>query len=129
MPSICHVAIWARDVDQLCQFYATYFGATVGQRYANPRTGFSSRFVSFDSGARIEIIHKADLRPRADAECDTVGYAHLAISAGSEEAVDTLTAHLDADGYTVVDGPRHTGDGYYEAVVLDPEGNKLEITV
>jgi hypothetical protein len=27
----------------------------------------------------------------------------------------------------VLDGPRRTGDGYYESVVLDHEGNRVEI--
>ncbi|MBN8494960.1 MAG: VOC family protein, partial [Burkholderiales bacterium] len=53
---------------------------------------------------------------------------HLAIALGSEAAVDALTAQLRAAGHPVLDGPRRTGDGYYESVVLDPEGNRLELT-
>jgi len=55
--------------------------------------------------------------------------AHLAISVGSKEKVDELTEKLRADGYTVAGNPRLTGDGYYESVVFDPEGNRIEITV
>jgi lactoylglutathione lyase len=33
-----------------------------------------------------------------------------------------------SEGVAVLDGPRRTGDGYYESVVLDPEGNRIEIT-
>jgi lactoylglutathione lyase len=57
-----------------------------------------------------------------------MGLTHLAISLGSETAVDELTKKLRSEGVTVLDGPRRTGDGYYESVVLDPEGNRIEIT-
>jgi lactoylglutathione lyase len=58
-----------------------------------------------------------------------LGLAHMAISLGNEAAVDALTAHLKDSGVPVLDGPRRTGDGYYESVVLDPEGNRVELTV
>jgi lactoylglutathione lyase len=57
------------------------------------------------------------------------GYAHLAFSLGSKENVDELTARLNEAGYRVLSGPRTTGDGYYESVILDPEGNRIEITI
>jgi catechol-2,3-dioxygenase len=62
-------------------------------------------------------------------EVERAGYAHLAVSVGSPAAVDALTARLRADGYPVLSGPRTTGDGYYESVVADPDGNRVEITV
>ena len=49
----------------------------------------------------------------------------LAITA---RRVDELTLRLENDGYPVLDGSRRTGDGYYESVALDPEGNRIEIT-
>jgi lactoylglutathione lyase len=57
-----------------------------------------------------------------------MGLTHLGIATGSEAAVDELTARLRGAGYPVIDGPRRTGDGYYESVVLDPDGNRIEIT-
>jgi len=56
------------------------------------------------------------------------GYAHIAFSVGNQQAVDTLTARIRKDGYIVASGPRVTGDGYYESCVLDPDGNRVEIT-
>jgi len=56
------------------------------------------------------------------------GLIHFAISTGSKQTVDHLTEQLRADGYEIVGEPRTTGDGYYESVVLDPEGNRIEIT-
>jgi lactoylglutathione lyase len=35
---------------------------------------------------------------------------------------------MEAAGVPVVSSPRLTGDGYYEAVVTDTEGNLVEIT-
>lgn len=121
-----HAAVWALDLERLRAFYERYFAARAGDRYENPAKGFSSYFLRFDSGARLELMHRAGLA--AAAEPPGAGWAHLAFAVGSEPEVDALTERLRADGFRVVDGPRRTGDGYYESVVLDPEGNRVEIT-
>jgi lactoylglutathione lyase len=123
-----HVALWTRDLEGLRAFYERYFGATAGARYYNPKKQFQSYFLSFEGGARIELMHSPQIEEPGKAGA-RLGYAHLAIALGSQEAVDALTARLRADGYPVLDGPRRTGDGYYESVVLDPEGNRIELTV
>lgn len=117
-----HVGLWARDLERVCAFYAD-LGATVGPLYRNERTGFSSRFLTWDNGgARLEVMTRADVTAHCTA---TEGWAHIALSLGSEQAVDEEAARL---AKSVVDGPRRTGDGYYECVVLDPEGNRVELT-
>lgn len=129
MPHIEHVALWARDLEALCLFYAKAFGATIGPVYENNAKGFKSRFLSLESGARIEIMSTSQLQPvehRPGAQ--RMGLTHLAFSLGSESAVNDLTAKLQGEGAVLLDGPRRTGDGYYESVVLDPEGNRLELT-
>ena len=124
-----HVAIWASDLEQLKAFYQRYFGARVGDRYDNPAKGFSSYFLTFDSGSRLEIMQRADIpENRNDPLEQATGYIHLAMSVGSRQAVDDLTRQLQTDGFPVLDGPRTTGDGYYESVVLDPDNNRIEIT-
>lgn len=128
MIRIEHVALWTRDLDRLSAFYRSYFGATAGPRYCSARRPFESVFLSFPDGARLELMRLPELA-EPDRASETVGLAHLAISTGSRQAVDALTMRMGTDGYTVLDGPRTTGDGYYEAVVLDPDGNRLEITV
>ena len=125
MSRLEHVALWARDVDRVAAFYARYFDARVGERYENPRKGFQSRFLAFDSGARLEIMARVDVGARGSGEA--LGFAHVAIAIGDEAAVNALAARLRADGIAVLDGPRRTGDGYYECVVLDPEGNRVEV--
>jgi lactoylglutathione lyase len=123
-----HLALWTPDLERLRAFYERYFGAQAGARYENPAKQFSSYFLSFQAGgARVEIMQRPALREAPEQPAS--GYAHLALAVGSEAAVDALAAQLQADGYPVIDGPRRTGDGYYEAVVLDPDGNRIEITV
>jgi lactoylglutathione lyase len=122
-----HVALWTRELERLRDFYRRYFGAVPNEGYHNPRKQFRSCFLTFASGARIELMNVPDLGDSAQDR--RVGIAHLAIALGSRQAVDALTGRLRADGYAVVDGPRTTGDGYYEAVVLDPDGNRLELTI
>ena len=129
MPRIEHIALWVDDLGALSAFYARAFGAQVGPRYLNAAKGFESCFLTFDSGARIELMTTSRLSPTRHAPgVERMGLTHIAIALGSETAVDELTARLRADGIAVLDGPRRTGDGYYESVVLDPEGNRIEIT-
>lgn len=128
--NIEHVAIWANDLERLKSFYETYFEATATPLYINKEKQFKSYFLHFESGARLEIMQRADiLSAGKKPENEYYGYAHLAVSVGSQEKVDNLTRNMRNDGIPVLDGPRHTGDGYYESVVADPEGNRVEITI
>lgn len=122
-----HIAIRTGDLERLKKFYETFFEARAGAKYVNAERGFESYFLTFPSGARLEIMYAKGLS-RAGAS-DRPGYVHVAFSAGSQAAVDALTARLADACYRVVDGPRHTGDGYYESCVLDPDGNRIEITI
>ncbi len=124
-----HVAIWARDLERLKDFYCRYFGARAGAKYINPHKQFSSYFLCFASGARLELMHMASIpESKNDIERQFTGFVHLAFAVGSEQRVGALTDELRRAGLRVLDGPRRTGDGYYESVVLDPEGNRIEIT-
>lgn len=125
-----HVALWARDIETMRAFYLRYFEAKSNERYFNEKKQYQSYFLSFEGGARLELMQRPDIHelPSHVEETQFFGYAHLALSVGSEEKVDALTARLVADGFTRLDGPRRTGDGYYESVVLDPENNRIEIT-
>jgi lactoylglutathione lyase len=129
MLRIEHVAFWTEDIDGLAQFYGKYFGATVGPRYVNSVKGFESRFLSFESGARIEVMKSSSLKPvKCERGAHRMGLAHLALSVGSPRDVEELTSRLKSDGFEIVDGPRRTGDGYFESVILDPDGNRIEVT-
>ena len=182
-----HIAIWVKDIDKVCEFYRKYFGGVVHPIYHNPAKQFTSRFVTFDDGARLEVMHRPDIDvgienvwtvtslqsnthrsanekmraffrfltsavfhvKHAIASVATgrlrtgmtehehvghevsqhLGFTHLSFSVGSKEEVDRLTQQMSSEGVPVVGQPRTTGDGYYESVVLDPEGNRIEITV
>lgn len=129
MIRIEHVALWTEDIDRLAAFYQTYFNAGIGAHYTNPAKGYQSRFLSFESGPRLEVMKTTSLSPLPYPRgAQRMGLTHLAFSVGSEQQVDELTDRLKQDGFEVIDGPRRTGDGYYEAVVLDPDGNRIEVT-
>ena len=122
-----HAALYVRDLEAAKEFFTRWFGAQAGAEYHNRTTDFRSYFLTFEGGARLEIMTRPGLADRAGAPA--VGFAHLAFSVGSKEDVDDLTARLKAAGYEVVSGPRTTGDGYYESCVAGPEGALVEITV
>lgn len=123
-----HVALWTEDLERLAAFYRDYFGASVGEKYVNQVKGFESRFLSFESGARMEIMRTTAFSPiKHEPAAQRIGLTHLAFAIGSEQRVDELTDRLRRDGHSIVDGPRRTGDGYYESVTLDPDGNRIEI--
>ena len=123
-----HIALWTHDIDRLRTFYQSYFGAQASPIYrSRTRADFTSCFLQFpDGGARLELMSIADLASAPQGPA--VGYAHVALAVGSESAVDALTARLQADGISILGAPRRTGDGYYEAVIADPDGNTVEIT-
>lgn len=123
---IDHIALYVRDLERTKMFYINYFGATSNEKYVNSKTGFQSYFLSFGEGCRLEIMVKPELSDSIHEEY--FGYAHFAISVGNSENVDKITKQMKKDGVIIASGPRTTGDGYYESCVLDPEGNKIEIT-
>jgi lactoylglutathione lyase len=125
---IDHMAVWTRDLERLRKFYERYFDVRAGALYESMNhPGFSSYFLSFsDDGTRLELMTFPELGDGA--VHPAVGYPHIAIGLGSREAVDSLATRMEADGVPLVSPPHETGDGYYEAVVRDPDGNLIEIT-
>lgn len=123
-----HVAIWARDLEWLREFYVRVLGGESGPLYENPQTGFRSYFISFGEGARLELMsRRAEQAEHRPPDEGSLGYAHVAFRLGTREAVDAMVARLEAQGRAILRRPRVTGDGYYEAVTADPEGNTIEL--
>lgn len=120
-----HIAIWVNDPEREKDFFLRYFSCTASEKYINTQKKFSSYFILFNDGGRIEIMKRDDISEKSNDEL--MGYAHIAIDAGSRESVNDLTARFINDGVELISGPRITGDGYYESVILDPEKNRIEI--
>ncbi len=123
-----HIAMYVNDLEEVRDFFVKYLGGTSNTGYHNVSTDFRSFFISFDDGARIEIMNKPEMDD-LEKTLNRSGYVHLAFSVGSREKVDELTARLKQDGYEVISGPRTTGDGYYESCIIGIEGNQIELTI
>ena len=125
-----HIAIYVKDLEKSKLFYEKYFNAKSNEKYRNPKTQFESYFLSFSEGARLEIMTLPTVSSVSNSiSLNLVGLAHFSISVGSKDEVISLTEKLRQEGYTVFGEPRTTGDGYFESVILDSDGNKIEITI
>ena len=125
-----HVAIWTDNLEELKDYYIKYFGATPNEKYTNEQSQFQSYFLTFESGARLEIMSKPGI---PDNRNDRVtaqhkGIIHLAFGVNTKQEVDEKAKQLQSDGFKILRGPRKTGDGYYEFETLDPDDNRLEVT-
>lgn len=123
-----HIAMYVNDLEKTKDFFVKYFHAIPNEGYHNKTTDFRSYFLTFHDGARLEIMHKPQMKDE-EKEFQRTGYIHIAFSIGSKEAVDELTERMKKDGYEILSGPRTTGDGYYESCIVGIEENQIEITV
>ena len=123
-----HIAMYVNDLEKAKEFFVKYFNAISNEGYHNKTTDFRSYFLTFDDGARLEIMNKPQMLDDEKA-LNRTGFVHIAFSLGSKDAVDILTERMKSDGYNVISGPRTTGDGYYESCIIGIEGNQIEITV
>lgn len=123
-----HVAIWTKQLEPMKDFYMRYFGGVPNDKYVSQKAHgtFVSYFLSFETGARLELMSIDNIRNSVIGDA-VAGLAHIAFGVADEDAVDALTAQMRQDGYEIVSDPRRTGDGYYEACVRDPDGNRVEI--
>ncbi len=126
--TIEHIAIWTQDLEKMRSFYLNFFDLKSNEKYHNPQKQFSSYFLSFENGARIELMHRPDVSEFIEAKGTKLGLTHFAISVGSKEKVNAITELVRKNGFNVIGEARTTGDGYYESVIADPEGNWIEIT-
>ena len=123
-----HIAMYVNDLEKAKDFFEKYFNAKSNSGYHNQKTDFRSYFLTFDDGARLEIMNRPKMNDETKA-INRTGFIHIAFSVGSPEAVDKLTDKLRKDGYEVISGPRITGDGYYESCIIAIEGNQIELTI
>lgn len=125
-----HIAIWTKQLEILKDFYVKYFKASANEKYHNPKKSFSSYFLSFENGCRLELMEKEGIPANINnIYNEYTGLIHFAISVGSKEKVNEITEIFRNDGFEIIGEPRTTGDGYYESVILDPDKNRIEITI
>ena len=126
--TIDHVAMYVRNLEKARDFFLKYLDGKSNDGYHNKATDFRSYFITFDGGARLELMTRPELADSGQ-ELFRTGYIHIAFHVGSKEKVDMLTERFRQDGFEVISGPRTTGDGYYESCIVGIEGNQIEITV
>jgi lactoylglutathione lyase len=124
--TIEHVALWTPNLERSRQFYGEYFGAVATGWYRDPDQQFCAYFLSFASGARLELMQPVKLL--AAGSSPVVGYAHLAFASASVATVQALTERLRRAGYLIIHEPGPTAEGTYKSVIADPDGNLIEIT-
>ncbi len=125
---ISHIAIWTSDLEGMKNFYVHYFDGGCSEEYNNHSKNFKSYFINFKGDCSLELMQMPGIpKTKNDSRKQFTGLIHLAIEVGSKMRVDELTQKLREDGFTVLSNPRKTGDGFYESVILDPEGNRVEI--
>ena len=123
-----HIGIWTSDPEKLRDYYVLYLGGIANDKYNNPLTGFESYFVSFASGARLEIMSKPELKNKPASDVRSQTEMHLAFGVDNMREVDEKAAELRQAGFEIARGPRKTGDGYYEFETFDPDNNRIEVT-
>lgn len=124
-----HIAIWTNKLEEMKDFYINLLNGKANNKYSNPVKGFESYFITFESGAKLELMSSIKLSETYKYyDSEFKGYTHMAFSVGNKEAVDELTESLRKKGYKIIGEPRTTGDGFYESSFMDPDGNKVEIT-
>lgn len=125
---IDHIAIWTYNLEGLRSFYIHYFDASSSEIYHNHSKEFRSYFLTFDGDCRLELMEMPNIpNSKNDVIKQFTGIIHFALNVGSRQNVDEITAKLKKDGFKVLVEPRITGDGYYESVILDIDGNRVEI--
>lgn len=125
-----HVAIWTDKLEELKDYYIKYFEGTANDKYVNEKKQFSSYFLTFKSGARLEIMKMKNIPDNLNDTIKTQhkGIIHLAFGVDTKQEVEEKARQLQTDGFIILSGPRKTGDGYYEFETLDPDNNRLEVT-
>ena len=125
-----HLAIWTQNLEALKDYYIQYFGAQANDKYTNVQKQFQSYFLSFASGARLELMSRPDIPANANdpVTVQYLGLIHFAFGVDTMEEVDQKVEELRAAGFPILSGPRKTGDGYYEFETLDPDNNRIEVS-
>ncbi|WP_345829657.1 VOC family protein [Pantoea sp. BRR-3P] len=123
---IAHVALWTNNLTAQQHFWQDFFGGTSNELYISKnRPGFRSHFIRLHEGATIELMALEALAQGANGT-ELTGWAHIAINVGARQDVDAMVKRA-SEQKILVSPARITGDGFYEALIRDPDGNLIEI--
>ncbi len=128
--NIDHIAIWTKDLERLKEYYIKYFDGKPNNKYVNSEKHFESYFLSFSSGSRLELMQMPGIPDKIIDKKDKqhIGLIHISFGVDSMDMVRNKAEELKDDGYTILRGPRKTGDGYFEFETLDPDNNRIEVS-
>ena len=56
-----HIAMYVNNLEKEKEFFETYFHAKAGEKYVHKEIGFSSYFLEFQDGARLELMHNTEM--------------------------------------------------------------------
>lgn len=121
---IDHIALATEDVESLCDFYRRLGGVILTP---SPDLPDGPRRCVLDFfGIRLELLKRLDEPENNRAP----RLLHLGFALRSADAVDELTRVLAAGGHRVLEPPRRAGSlGHYESLLLDPDGNRVKLSV
>lgn len=123
-----HIALATKDVEGLRDFYLRLSGVASAP-CTDADTGLHTCVVDF-CGVRVELLERPSDRERHHGDGRSSGLVHLGFALGSADAVDEVSAALAAAGHRVLQPPHRVGRlGPYQSVVLDPDGNRVKLTV
>jgi lactoylglutathione lyase len=123
-----HIALVTNDLERLCDFYRQ-LGAVISPLATDQDIGPRSCVLDF-CGVRVEAFELPGSGEAAAGEGRSPGVLHLGFALESADAVDELSALIAAAGHRVLEPPHRAGDpGRYESVVVDPDGNRIKLTV
>jgi len=121
------IALATSDLESVCDFYRRLGGV---DSPSTEREG-DLRACSLDfCGIRVDVFERPHGGGVAANDGRSRRLLHLGFALGSADAVDELSQALEAAGHRVLEPPhRDRVSGRYESVVLDPDGNRLKLSV
>ena len=90
-----HIAMYVNELEAARDFFVKYLGGKSNNGYHNKNTGFRSFFISFDDGARIELMNKPEVID-ALKDRNNAGYIHICIKVDSKEKFEEILDSVDA---------------------------------
>ena len=122
-----HIALATNQLESLCDFYRRLGGVSLP---ISPELDDGLRGCVLDfCGVRLGVFELRSGHPEAG-EGQSPRLLHLGFALGSADAVDELSRVLAAAGHRVLEPPHRAGElGRYESIAIDPDGNRLKLSV